>query len=152
MSEPKKTCGATCEVYSRVCGYFRPVANWNKGKKEEFKDRKTFKVSATLALLTLAAVLLTGCSAVESITTATAGKSLAAGSDTWGGGLEAKVATVECPVPGFELWFGRRKVWYTSIRDQKSGGAVAEVVRASNSPLELSADSSGMTAGNSAGD
>ena len=66
MSDQKKTCGATCEVYSRVCGYFRPVANWNKGKKEEFKERKTFKVSATLALLTLAAVLLTGCSALES--------------------------------------------------------------------------------------
>lgn len=48
----------------RVCGYFRPVANWNKGKKEEFKDRKTFKVSATLALLALFAALLlvAGCS------------------------------------------------------------------------------------------
>ena len=40
------TCGAQCEVYSRVCGYFRPVSNWNKGKKEEFKDRKTFEVKA----------------------------------------------------------------------------------------------------------
>ena len=30
-------CGATTEVYSRVVGYFRPVSNWNKGKKEEFK-------------------------------------------------------------------------------------------------------------------
>lgn len=28
------------EVYSRVSGYFRPVAQWNNGKKEEFKDRK----------------------------------------------------------------------------------------------------------------
>jgi ribonucleoside-triphosphate reductase len=35
-------CGAKTEVYSRVCGYFRPVSNWNKGKKEEFKDRKTY--------------------------------------------------------------------------------------------------------------
>ncbi len=35
-------CGAKTEVYSRVCGYFRPVSNWNKGKKEEFKDRKAF--------------------------------------------------------------------------------------------------------------
>ena len=26
------------------CGYFRPVANWNRGKKEEFKDRKVFEV------------------------------------------------------------------------------------------------------------
>lgn len=37
-------CGERCEVYSRVVGYFRPVANWNKGKKEEFKERKTFEV------------------------------------------------------------------------------------------------------------
>ena len=39
-------CGAKTEIYSRVCGYFRPVSNWNKGKKEEFKDRKTFEVSS----------------------------------------------------------------------------------------------------------
>ena len=31
------------EIYSRVVGYFRPVSQWNKGKKEEFKKRKTFK-------------------------------------------------------------------------------------------------------------
>ena len=35
-------CGATCEVYSRIVGYFRPIANWNVGKKEEFKDRLEF--------------------------------------------------------------------------------------------------------------
>ena len=35
-------CGLKTEVYSRVCGYFRPVANWNHGKKEEFKDRKAY--------------------------------------------------------------------------------------------------------------
>lgn len=28
------------EVYSRVSGYFRPVAQWNKGKREEFSERK----------------------------------------------------------------------------------------------------------------
>lgn len=28
------------EVYSRVVGYFRPVAHWNNGKREEFKERK----------------------------------------------------------------------------------------------------------------
>lgn len=31
------------EVYSRVVGYLRSVSSWNKGKKEEFKERKTFK-------------------------------------------------------------------------------------------------------------
>jgi anaerobic ribonucleoside-triphosphate reductase len=28
------------EVYSRVSGYFRPVNQWNKGKREEFSERK----------------------------------------------------------------------------------------------------------------
>ena len=32
------------EVFSRVTGFYRPVQSWNKGKKAEFKDRKTFKV------------------------------------------------------------------------------------------------------------
>lgn len=30
------------EVYSRVCGYFRPLDNWNKGKREEFAQRKSY--------------------------------------------------------------------------------------------------------------
>ncbi|MBR0239241.1 MAG: hypothetical protein IJQ39_14190 [Thermoguttaceae bacterium] len=38
------TCGQPCEVYSRICGYFRPVANWNRGKKEEFRERRPFIV------------------------------------------------------------------------------------------------------------
>lgn len=38
------TCGADCEVYSRVVGYIRPVKQWNKGKKIEFNTRKTFVV------------------------------------------------------------------------------------------------------------
>ena len=33
------------EVFSRVTGFFRPVQSWNKGKAEEFKDRKKFKVN-----------------------------------------------------------------------------------------------------------
>jgi len=31
-----------CEVYSRIVGYFRPVKQWNLGKKEEFWERATF--------------------------------------------------------------------------------------------------------------
>lgn len=37
-------CGESCEVYSRVVGYIRPVNQWNKGKKKEFSDRKTFEI------------------------------------------------------------------------------------------------------------
>ncbi|HOK56274.1 MAG TPA: ribonucleoside triphosphate reductase [bacterium] len=35
-------CGKTTEIYSRIVGYLRPVSQWNKGKYEEFKIRKTF--------------------------------------------------------------------------------------------------------------
>ena len=34
--------GTTTEVYSRIVGYYRSVRNWNLGKKEEYKNRKTF--------------------------------------------------------------------------------------------------------------
>ncbi len=34
-----------CEVWSRVVGYLRPTSSWNDGKLQEFKDRKTFKIS-----------------------------------------------------------------------------------------------------------
>ncbi len=30
------------EVYSRVVGYYRPVQNWNIGKKQEFSERLTY--------------------------------------------------------------------------------------------------------------
>ncbi|MEA3502657.1 MAG: anaerobic ribonucleoside-triphosphate reductase, partial [Actinomycetota bacterium] len=33
-----------CEIFSRVVGYLRPVAQWNIGKKEEFKQRKEYVV------------------------------------------------------------------------------------------------------------
>lgn len=32
------------EIYSRVVGYIRPVEQWNKGKQEEYKDRKEYAV------------------------------------------------------------------------------------------------------------
>ncbi|MGM5483079.1 MAG: ribonucleoside triphosphate reductase [Nanobdellota archaeon] len=35
-------CGREAEVFSRIVGYYRPVQNWNKGKKEEYKQRKEF--------------------------------------------------------------------------------------------------------------
>ncbi len=33
------TCNAECEVYTRIVGYLRPVAQWNKGKKAEYGNR-----------------------------------------------------------------------------------------------------------------
>jgi anaerobic ribonucleoside-triphosphate reductase len=35
-------CGQKCEIYARCTGYLRPISMWNKGKREEFKDRKPY--------------------------------------------------------------------------------------------------------------
>lgn len=35
--------GRETEVYTRIVGYHRAVDNWNKGKKEEYKERKVFR-------------------------------------------------------------------------------------------------------------
>jgi hypothetical protein len=39
---PELTHFQECEVYSRVVGYLRPVAQWNDGKQAEFGQRRTF--------------------------------------------------------------------------------------------------------------
>jgi ribonucleoside-triphosphate reductase len=38
-------CGEQTEVYSRITGYYRPVQNWNDGKTQEFKDRRTYNIN-----------------------------------------------------------------------------------------------------------
>jgi ribonucleoside-triphosphate reductase len=42
---PKCLVKQPCEVYSRVVGYLRPVAQWNAGKQEEYRERKEFKIT-----------------------------------------------------------------------------------------------------------
>ncbi len=34
------------EVYSRVSGYFRPLSQWNKGKQDEFNQRRVLVFSS----------------------------------------------------------------------------------------------------------
>lgn len=34
--------GTDTEVYTRIVGYYRPVKNWNKGKRDEYNHRKLF--------------------------------------------------------------------------------------------------------------
>ncbi len=39
MTAHKRT---PCQVYSRVVGFLTPTSQWNKGKREEWKDRVAF--------------------------------------------------------------------------------------------------------------
>ncbi len=36
-------CGKSCEIYSRIVGYLRPIQQWNRGKSAEFVMRSTIK-------------------------------------------------------------------------------------------------------------
>ncbi len=43
-------CGADTEVWSRVVGYLRPVQNYNKGKREEYDNRKKYVIKEEKAI------------------------------------------------------------------------------------------------------
>lgn len=51
LSHFGRSAGASmsCEIYSRIVGYLRPVQNWNKGKQQEFQDRLAFQVPEAAA-------------------------------------------------------------------------------------------------------
>ena len=44
LKSPTAASRQRCEVYSRIVGYIRPVAQWNDGKQAEYANRKTFNV------------------------------------------------------------------------------------------------------------
>ena len=39
-------CKDHVEVYSRPCGYLRPIVTWNDGKVAEFNDRVNYTFTA----------------------------------------------------------------------------------------------------------
>ena len=103
-------CNAVCEVFSRVTGYFRPVANWNKGKKQEFMERKMYRVvGRTVTLLEafiLAAIFLAGCSTTaKNVTASAAGKNLGLDGYVMLGELET--ANPDTATPQGRLIIGR---------------------------------------------
>ncbi len=38
-------CGSETEVWSRVVGFLRPVSNYNAGKRQEYLDRKKYRIN-----------------------------------------------------------------------------------------------------------
>jgi len=44
QAERRTVLQVPCEVYSRVVGYLRPVQAWNQGKRQEFEERKVFRI------------------------------------------------------------------------------------------------------------
>jgi hypothetical protein len=46
---PEQEVKIPCEVYSRIVGYLRPVQNWHEGKRQEFRERKTYRLPEAIA-------------------------------------------------------------------------------------------------------
>lgn len=44
IMDGRQPCRHRTEVYSRVCGFFRPVKQWNAGKREEYRERVEYVV------------------------------------------------------------------------------------------------------------
>ncbi len=44
-----KVSRTRCEIYTRVMGYYRPVTQFNNGKKSEFYTRKYFTEQASIS-------------------------------------------------------------------------------------------------------
>jgi hypothetical protein len=52
MTNPQLRRKVPCEVYSRIVGYLRPIQNWNKGKQQEYADRRPYTVHSKSELET----------------------------------------------------------------------------------------------------
>ena len=126
-------CGAETEVYSRVVGYHRPVKNWNKGKREEFKDRKIFSLpsSSAAVLFLMTFLLLTGCGTTEQLAEGISEKSIS------GSG------TVSIQRVGLDPQTGApvlRSTVITGDYASAKGGEVAFQYRRKKSPSVFNAD------------
>lgn len=56
----KMTKVMPCEVYSRVVGYYRPVHNWNAGKRKEYEERVEFSSEKSLEKMPIQTMPLVG--------------------------------------------------------------------------------------------
>lgn len=160
-------CKEKCEVYSRVTGYFRPVSNWNKGKQQEFKDRKVYRVAGALVAL-LAVCLLCGCTATKSttitydkdgnvtsrvetqssvvkeITESTKGKTVVAWESGWAAYISGSTATNDDPTPHVKMFAGKTdKGVISALPNQEHWDGIAQAIRATK--YELQVNASGVT-------
>lgn len=101
---------------------------------------------ALIALISM--IALTGCTAVNNLSESVKDKNIAAGSDTWGGNIDIGLSVENGYIPRIDFWFGRRKVWYVSLKKDEATADLKDIVAASNAPLDISAGASGVNVKN----
>jgi hypothetical protein len=56
-TELERVEGTKTEIYARIVGYYRSLKNWNRGKREEFNHRVTYRPNRTIRSAETAPVL-----------------------------------------------------------------------------------------------
>jgi hypothetical protein len=111
-------------------------------------EEKTMKKILIALLALISMIALTGCTAVNNLSESVKDKNIAAGSDTWGGNIDIGLSIENGYIPRIDFWFGRRKVWYASLKKDEATTDLKDIVAASNAPLDISAGASGVNVKN----
>jgi len=165
-------CGEKTEVYSRVTGYFRPVTNWNKGKREEFKERRMFSVPKIVPLFAVVGAmlfLLTGClsptqttieeydasgkvtkktvtseSIVKNVVDSTKDKTVVVWDNSFLAYISATAATTEDPTPTVKMGVGKADKGALTLHKDHSVEQAAAIIGAARAS-EISVSATGVS-------
>jgi ribonucleoside-triphosphate reductase len=96
-SELQDVHGTTTEVYARIVGYYRSVRNWNKGKREEYGQRKLFLADGNRIAEHLPAEALCSCKTGDSFPVAFSASDIAEESLSGGRGHYELFTRKTCP-------------------------------------------------------
>lgn len=113
------------------------------------------KLAAVAFVAVFFTMMMTGCSdALTNVSESVKEKNIAAGSDTAGGNIELSSKAENAWIPNIELWFGRRRVWYVSLKKDADVKQIPAIIKAGNTPLGLTAGATGLgvTSGETATD
>jgi len=103
------------------------------------------KLSALAFVAAFFTIMMTGCSdALTNISESVKEKNIAAGSDTAGGNIELASKAENAWIPNIELWFGRRRVWYVSLKKDADVSKMPDIIKAGNSELGIKAGTDGI--------
>jgi hypothetical protein len=88
-------------------------------------------------------IFVSGCAALTGLSESVKNKNIAIGRDLWGGDVQMTMISEENPCPTINLWFGRSRTWYVSLKDHPE--IIPSIVEKSNSAIEVKASATGVS-------
>lgn len=103
----------------------------------------TLKLLASI-LAVLAIVMLSGCTAMNNLSESAKNKNIAAGSDTVGAKIELGLSADNFYVPNINIWFGRWRAWYVSLKKDSDVSQMPKIIKAGNTDFGITAGTDGV--------